>query len=644
MSHHPLPTAPLRRARSIGALLAGTVLVALFLATPGAPAGAAPFDPDSITSPASAAAGNTGNQPSVAIGADDNPVLLFTTDGPGIDPFVLQLVRCTNPECSGTQSVVTLANLNTSSGSTALALDSDDDPVLAWTDSAGDLRVIACTTRDCSGTQTANVINADFNSYVDMVLDDADRPVLAYYRQWGYDLAVVRCTTTDCSGGQVVQAPDTAGNVGEDPSIALDASGNPVIAYYDLDNQNLKVLRCTTADCSGAQSPTSPVTAGLVGSSPSLTLDPDGNPVVSYWNNTDERLEMVHCTDLTCSGTQSPEVVDDVGNPGYASAIALDGFGHPVVAYLTIDDRDVRVAHCTTPDCSAAPLVTTPDGPDFIGYEIDMALDAVGNPVVAYRNATTGQLRLLRCADVDGCGGRDQDVDLVAHSTDNCPTISNADQIDTDNDDIGDACDPLTDTDDDTIANDTDNCPTTPNTDQTDTDNDDIGDACDPLTDTDDDTIANDTDNCPTTPNTDQTDTDNDDIGDACDPADGRIPAVCAHVTDPNVILGTNGGERIRGTAGNDVILGLGGDDRIFGGGGDDCIVAGPGDDRVRAGRSDDLVLAGAGNDFVNGGPGRDDLRGDRGRDMLVGGPARDSLRGGPGADTCKQARTERRC
>ena len=53
----------------------------------------------------------------------------------------------------------------------------------------------------------------------------------------------------------------------------------------------------------------------------------------------------------------------------------------------------------------------------------------------------------------------------------------NADQADTDNDDIGDACD--LDLDGDGVANGTDNCANVSNPDQTDADNDGEGAACD---------------------------------------------------------------------------------------------------------------------------------------------------------------------
>lgn len=75
----------------------------------------------------------------------------------------------------------------------------------------------------------------------------------------------------------------------------------------------------------------------------------------------------------------------------------------------------------------------------------------------------------------------DTDNDGVPDEDDNCPVIANQDQADTDDDGVGNACEP--DTDGDTIADDVDNCFATPNTDQANFDDDALGDACDESTD-----------------------------------------------------------------------------------------------------------------------------------------------------------------
>ena len=60
---------------------------------------------------------------------------------------------------------------------------------------------------------------------------------------------------------------------------------------------------------------------------------------------------------------------------------------------------------------------------------------------------------------------------------DNCPLVSNSNQLDTDGDDLGDACDP--DDDGDGVADGADNCPLVSNDDQANVDRDSVGNVCD---------------------------------------------------------------------------------------------------------------------------------------------------------------------
>lgn len=111
----------------------------------------------------------------------------------------------------------------------------------------------------------------------------------------------------------------------------------------------------------------------------------------------------------------------------------------------------------------------------------------------------------------------DEDGDGIADALDDCPAVPDPEQVDTNGNGVGDACEvAASDADSDGVPDATDDCPEIANADQRDTDRDGIGDACD---------------DCPDVADTVQADTDADRVGDACDPC--PTDATCGPIVAP---------------------------------------------------------------------------------------------------------------
>lgn len=102
---------------------------------------------------------------------------------------------------------------------------------------------------------------------------------------------------------------------------------------------------------------------------------------------------------------------------------------------------------------------------------------------------------------------------------------------------------------------------------------------------------------------------------------------------DADLILGTEGRDRVLGHAGDDNIATFFGRDVVFGGAGDDNISGGVGRDSLSGEDGDDLITGGADADLIFGGDGHDRLYGEAGDDEVHGDAGNDLIDGGDGAD-----------
>ena len=126
---------------------------------------------------------------------------------------------------------------------------------------------------------------------------------------------------------------------GADTALALDAAGNPHIAYKDYVS-GVYYLKYTGFDGSAWSSPYTLATGGGEGA---MVTDSDGNIHLSYTK--DYRLTY-RVLDAQTHTWSAPQTIDPANSGAYYTSIAVDEFGMPCIAYSTYtgSNRELRYA------------------------------------------------------------------------------------------------------------------------------------------------------------------------------------------------------------------------------------------------------------------------------------------------------------
>ena len=382
---------------------------------------------------------------SIAVGASGDPMIAYYAGSGSLLFAICDLSESTNGNCDQTSDWTSVAVDpwdHTPRGAwPSIAVDVNGDPMISYQHTApsppdpSDPSLLKFATCDLSASANGNCdqasdwsrVTVESGNYEGMfssiAVGASGDPMISYYDGYTADLKFATCDLSASVNANCDQAIDwtnvtveAAGSVGRDTSIAVDASGDPMISYRDYGNEDLKFAICDlSASVNGNCDQTidwSLVTvdaARSVSSDTSLALDAEGDPMISYYDDTNGDLRFAIC-DLSasahanCDQTSdwSTEAVDAAGAVGLNTSIAVDADGDPIISYYDYTNADLKFAIGSPPSpppTATAGIYRPSDGMWFLRNDNS---DGVADLTFSYGAGISGGVPVVGDWDGDG--------------------------------------------------------------------------------------------------------------------------------------------------------------------------------------------------------------------------------------------------
>ena len=410
---------------------------------------------------------NGAQVPSLALDLGGNPVVAWQDYSYATPEIYIKRWNAANGGTweqiiPGSASGGGISNSNRGAVAPSLALDSTGNPVVSWTDSSsGNSQIYIRRWNPTGGTwdeigagsaSGGGISNSSAGSYVpSLTLDSSGNPVVAWQNGGAGGNAEIYIKRWNPTGGtwdEIGVGSASGGGISNNsgwslnPSLALDSSGNPVVAWYDwtypTSTPEIYIRRFDPGNGGswveiGAGSASGMgISNSAVGAvQPSLALDSAGNPVVAWeegtfwgkgyyiyirrWNATGGTWDEIGPNSASDKGISDNIPPTQYG--AYYPSLALDSSGNPFVAWVNdsiyfSQEKDIYIKRYQ-PGNLAPSWLTTPSNITITGGSTYNQTDGVATDIdtetlACYSSGTTCGFTI----DVSGSGGNPQNCNV----------------------------------------------------------------------------------------------------------------------------------------------------------------------------------------------------------------------------------------